>query len=70
MSLHITDISSKLPAYETSFEKMSITNTSKFETSMKENEELLNTKSDGFELLIDVVFAMRPQLGGLINKYK
>ena len=41
MSLHITEISYKLSAYEIHLEKNIINNISKFYTSMKENEELL-----------------------------
>ena len=46
MSLHITEISSKLSAYKTLLDKMSINNICKFDTAMKENEELLKKKID------------------------
>ena len=46
LSLQIRAFSSKLSAHENCLDKMSTTNISKFETPMKENEELLNTNID------------------------
>ena len=49
MSLQIIDISSKLSAYETRLDKMSINNISKFDTAMKENEDLLKHNINKFK---------------------
>ena len=46
MSLHITDISSKLLAYENLLDNMSFNKISKFETVMKEHEYIPNMKID------------------------
>ena len=46
MSLQITEILSKFSAYEHRLDNMSFNNISKFETAMKEHEEILNTKID------------------------
>ena len=46
LSLQITSISSKLSAYENRLDKMSIANITKFGTTMKENEDILNTNID------------------------
>ena len=49
MSLQITEISSKFSAYDNRVDKMIINNISKFDTAMKEDEELLKNKIDKFE---------------------
>ena len=46
LSLQITEISSKLSAYEDRLDKLNIANINKFETVMKEHEEILNSKID------------------------
>ena len=46
LSLQITNILSKLSAYENCLGKFSIANITKFETVTKENEEILNTNID------------------------
>ena len=46
MSLHIKEFLSIFSAYENRLENMSFNNISKFETEMKEHEDILNTKID------------------------
>ena len=49
MSLHITEISYKLSAYEIHLEKNIINNISKFYTSMKENEDFIEKNIEKFK---------------------
>ena len=46
MSLHITEITSKFSDYETLLDKMISNKISRFDTAMKENEELLKNNID------------------------
>ena len=46
MSFQITEMSSKLSDYETRLDNMSFNNISKFDTAIKENEELSQNKID------------------------
>ena len=46
LSLQITEISSKISAYEKFLDKMSIATITKFETAMKEHEDIINTNID------------------------